>query len=607
MFPAEFLRLSARAHARSLIYAAAVLGGLLLSSCGGSDSPQGDPLSSQAWHLQNMGQAAFSARGGVAGVDLRVASLFDAGEVGDGVRVLVLDDGMEIGHPDLRDRIDADRLFNFDPAAASATDPTPPGDDSHGTAVAGIIAATANNGTGSRGVAPGARLGGARFICRYGDVATCGSPIDLLDAYGGAPFSRQADVINASFGSAGTSPQEFDPDATFFAVAIQRLATLRGGLGAVFVKAAGNEYVRGSGTKDADCTRANAAKVTCSNANIDPANTMPQILVVGAVNADGVKSSYSTAGSNVLVAGLGGEYGVTTNPAGINPRVTGPAIVTTDLAGCERGTAKTGTTSYSAFDNPVNTVAQSQNGNCDYMASMNGTSAATPTVSGVVALMLHANPRLTWRDVRHILARTARRVDPARVANTVALPSGESYVPEPAWTRNAAGLWFDNWYGFGLVDASAAVAAARNYTTYLSGAMRSADLLEFGDGCPSAPGCGTAIPVGTASGAAITLDNADATVGTVESVQLAVALGGANLGDLAIEVTSPGGTRSVLLNAYTQLLNTGANVTNFVLASNAFNGETGVGTWTVRVIDVGQRASPVPAGLLAAHLRVYGH
>ena len=46
-----------------------------------------------------------------------------------------------------------------------------------------------------------------------------------------------------------------------------------------------------------------------------------------------------------------------------------------------------------------------------YTDSFNGTSAATPMVSGVVALMLQASPKLTWRDVPLILARSARQVD----------------------------------------------------------------------------------------------------------------------------------------------------------------------------------------------------
>src|SRR5262249_54532457 len=42
----------------------------------------------------------------------------------------------------------------------------------------------------------------------------------------------------------------------------------------------------------------------------------------------------------------------------------------------------------------------------------NGTSASAPIVSGVIALMLEANPDLSWRDVQEILVRSARQNNP---------------------------------------------------------------------------------------------------------------------------------------------------------------------------------------------------
>ena len=47
---------------------------------------------------------------------------------------------------------------------------------------------------------------------------------------------------------------------------------------------------------------------------------------------------------------------------------------------------------------------------------MNGTSTSVPLVAGGVALLLETEPGLTWRDVKHILAKTARRIDPNIVA-----------------------------------------------------------------------------------------------------------------------------------------------------------------------------------------------
>lgn len=587
--------------------AAASLLASVLAACGGDSAPEptptpnpmptpevsGDPLAPFQWHLKNTGQAAFAGSTGVAGIDLNTSEPFEANVNGKDIRVLVLDDGIDIGHPDLSARIDAGMLYNFEPGASSKTDPTPPGeDDAHGTAVAGIIAATANNGIGGRGVAPGVTLGGARFI----DCGPeCGTPVSVLDAYGGAPFSRNADVLNGSFGATHTAPVEFDQDSNYEAVAIQRLASLRGGRGAIFVQSAGNEYIFDGERPAAYCAPANAAGVTCSTPNLEPAKTMPQIVVTGAVNAMGVKSSYSSAGSNLLVAGLGGEYG----------DKDGAAIVTTDLQGCSRGYARVRPASSdykNDFENPGSALARSLNAACDYTSTMNGTSASAPTVSGVVALMLQADPRLTWRDVRVILAKTARRVDAGRVARSVTLASGESYVPEPAWTRNAAGSWFDNWYGFGLVDAAAAVRMARGYTAYLDGPMKDSGKLSA-----LAPAGGLAIPLGAAAGLEIPIAYPGPAVATIETVQVQLEIGSANMGDIAIELVSPAGTRSVLLNAYSILKNTGSDVDGFVLASNAFNGEPGLGGWKLRIIDVNARNGATPAVFKAATLRVYGH
>jgi subtilisin-like proprotein convertase family protein len=200
-------------------------------------------------------------------------------------------------------------------------------------------------------------------------------------------------------------------------------------------------------------------------------------------------------------------------------------------------------------------------------------------------------------------------VDANRVANTVTLPSGDSYVPEPAWTQNGAGRWFDNWYGFGLVDGAAAVAAARSYTGYLTGQMRSNVLTALGEDCDDGPTaeCGTEIPVGEAEGADFSVNNTDASIGTIEALQLTLAIGDSNLGDTAVELISPAGTRSVLLHAFTELLNNGSDVTNFVLATQAFNGESAAGNWTLRLIDVATRDAPAAGRFMAAKIQVFGH
>ncbi|MDB9312363.1 S8 family serine peptidase [Spirulina sp. CS-785/01] len=83
----------------------------------------------------------------------------------------------------------------------------------------------------------------------------------------------------------------------------------------------------------------------------------------------------------------------------------------------------------------------------DYMHGFGGTSAAAPYVSGVVALMLEANPTLTARDIQHILAQTAQQNDP----------------DDPDWKQNGGGYWVNEKYGFGAVDAEAAVNLAKEW------------------------------------------------------------------------------------------------------------------------------------------------
>ena len=82
-----------------------------------------------------------------------------------------------------------------------------------------------------------------------------------------------------------------------------------------------------------------------------------------------------------------------------------------------------------------------------YSDDFGGTSAATPAVAGVVALVRAANPALTWRDVKLILAASARKND-----------SGNSGWRTGASKYGASGRYnFNHQYGFGVVHAKAAV------------------------------------------------------------------------------------------------------------------------------------------------------
>ena len=142
-----------------------------------------------------------------------------------------------------------------------------------------------------------------------------------------------------------------------------------------------------------------------------PILEQPGVIAVGAVSDRGTKWNYSNVGSDLdIVAPSGSAY------AG------GEKLRSTDLLG-DRGMG------------PLS-------GDHDYTDAMAGTSGSAPLVSGVIALMYGANPRLSEAEVREVLCLTADRIQ---------LVDAE---------YDASG-WSDR-YGCGNVDAAAAVAAVYN-------------------------------------------------------------------------------------------------------------------------------------------------
>jgi subtilisin family serine protease len=568
-----------------------------------------DPLLPYQWYIRNTGSGAalaFSSGTAAAGQDINLGAVT---LTGCGVKVAVVDQGLEIRHEDLRDNVVPGGSVDYSstPLTTDPTNSSPYGD--HGTSVAGIIAMRGGNGIGGRGVAGEASLVGYNLLGNNGNNV---SLANMLGALGGASYAADVAVFNESWGYDTAVP--FPVDATLEGQYGYGVNTLRGGLGAIYVKAAGNGF-RGftdsSTGSAANCSASKAAGLTCQNVSMDPYNTLPTQLMLGAVTATGTRSSYSSAGSALWVSAPGGEFGLDqamgwapppTNPA----YFFGPAMVTTDQSGCNQGMSVEFVSSppyryANTFDNGVSSAL---NPNCNYTSTMNGTSSAAPVTSGVVALLLQANPNLTWRDVKHVLAKTASNdlTVPTFVTatTTVALSDG-GYIAEPPWTANAApaangGPYrFHNWYGFGRVNVSAAVALATGYssgwpaltdTGFLTGAVATSILADNS--------------VNGATGS-VTLSGKP---GFIEAVQVKLNLTHPKLGDVGVELTSPGGTRSVLLNVLNGYAASGT--VDLLLAGNAFYGEPANGAWTLKVVD----GASGPSGTQTLNswaVRIYGH
>lgn len=618
-----------------------------------------DPLVAAAWHLKNTGPtqqvSAFSNTTAVAGADANVECVHNngAGYTGQGVTIAVVDSGMEIAHEDLAPNVVAGGSFNINTGSANPTTTPAVGEFDHGSAVSGVLAARGWNGVGSRGVAPRASIQGYNRIGNTGFVFGGGtvSQIDtlILGARGSlltnntliSTFGTRADsasVFNMSFGSnPGTPPATLTPSVMSDAATWGAL-NLRSGRGAVYVQSAGNAYVGngtsfslpgfasqaihcanvfGNGTDIAVTgTFTNRDGLGCGNSNHDPATrNNPYLITAAALNNTNVASSYSNPGANVWVSGFGGEFG---NGS------TGAAMVTVDTASCAAGMNATGT----AFTNflaslPATPGTQAQrlarfvaesfgistnlgnvDPNCNYTGQMNGTSSAAPSVAGVVALMLQANPNLTRADVAWILANTATQVDASRAATSILLQGQTNSINlVDGWTQNSAGLRFHTSYGFGRVNAAAAVQQALNFTTP---AGRRTNTLSNATAFASAA-ANTNITAASVLGTGARMNSANVTVGSAATrtgpMQLDVTVtnnagAGINLnpGQLQFEIVSPNGTKSIVMPAYTVwyrgaqlngnagLLADGAS-RSFRFTTNAFLGET-MGNYTVRVINL---------------------
>jgi subtilisin family serine protease len=394
-------------------------------------------LYAHQWHLKNTGQSSYSNVPAIANEDINVEPVWSENITGKGIRVAVIDEGVEINHPDLIDNIDLDLSWNYLTSSRDTT-PTNP-NNAHGTAVAGIIASKGWNGIGGRGVAPDATIVSYNMLesqmitTEYFNLALESLVRNI----------SQIDIYNNSWGmESGTLYENHDLDSYYYQFANQlRYGALhgRGDKGSIYIKSAGNDRYQNE----------DGLYKKYWDANYNPEQVERYMIVVGASGADGTYAWYSNPGENILVSAPGG--GTQSYYLEANQQM----IITTDLSGKSQGS------DYEASSGlDIAHFNVEGNENYDYTNRMNGTSAAGPIVSGVVALMLEANPDLTWRDVRYILAKTAQN----SITNyRDTLPTVPTITNMIFW--NPTRVYNKN-LGFGRVNAALAVEVAKYWNMH---------------------------------------------------------------------------------------------------------------------------------------------
>ena len=287
------------------------------------------------------------------------------------VTVAVLDTGVRFDHPEFANRLVAGydfvtNLNNGNDGDGRDKDANDPGDwvtpeesttagsayngcpvqnsTWHGTAMAGLIGATGNNGQGVAGINWQSKILPVRVMGKCG-----GSSSDIADAIRwtvglnvpGVPVNpNPAQVLNLSLGRPGRCSST-----------LQSAINDANGVGAIIVVAAGNNGINAQGNSPANCSG---------------------VITVGASTIDGNRPFYSSYGEGVDIAAPGGDatFGST------------DALLSLSNAGESTPT----TASY---------------------ASVRGTSISAALVSGIVSLMKSVQPSLSTSEVTHLLQQTA--------------------------------------------------------------------------------------------------------------------------------------------------------------------------------------------------------
>ncbi|XP_042342471.1 proprotein convertase subtilisin/kexin type 7 [Plectropomus leopardus] len=297
-----------------------------------------DPNYPKQWHLHNSRSK---------GMDINVTGVWERNITGQGVTVVVVDDGVEHTHKDIQPNYSPEGSYDLN---SNDPDPMPHpdvhSDNHHGTRCAGEIAAVPNNSFCAVGVAYGSKVAGIRVLD--------GPLTDSLEAIAFNKHYQVNDIYSCSWGPDDDGHTVDGPHPLGKAALQHGVIAGRQGFGSIFVVASGN-----GGQYDDNC-------------NYDGYANSIYTITIGAVDEKGRMPFYAEECASMLA--------VTFSSGGSKLR----SIVTSDWS-MQEGTGCT--------------------------EGHTGTSAAAPLAAGMVALMLQVRPCLSWRDVQHIITFTATKCD----------------------------------------------------------------------------------------------------------------------------------------------------------------------------------------------------
>ncbi|WPH02395.1 Hypothetical protein R9X50_00525800 [Acrodontium crateriforme] len=311
---------------------------------------------------------------------------------------------------------------------------------------------------------------------------------------------QENDIYSCSWGPPDDGQSMEAPSVLIKRAMVNGVQNGRGGLGSIYVFAIGN----GAASDD--------------NCNFDGYTNSIYSVSVGGIDRKGLHPYYSEACSAQLVV---------TYSSG-----SGDAIHTTDV------------------------------GKDKCYSNHGGTSAAGPLVSGIYALALEANPKLTWRDIQYITILSAVKID-----------QGDDWV-----MVKGVGKEFSHQFGYGKADAWALVEMAKTWKNvkpqawYFSPWMHVKHAIPQGD-----QGLASTFTVTEAMLKKANLER-------LEHVTVTMNVEHGRRGDLSVELRSPDG---VVSHIATHRRNDGTpqGYVDWTFMSVAHWGESGVGDWTIVVKD----------------------